>query len=470
MESITQLSIQHYRAFYDRQTIEFGVPDGEQNGSGLTVLVGSNNSGKSTVVDALWFVTRNEPEPVDIEHRHEDNPFRISVSFSGGAQRSISYSNGGVTPNVEPNDSALQIADGIRTVPSRRPWIAYSQNRNFDISAYWRDARQDIREQYFLPTVVGLGEDDRKSIQCLLKKVMPEIREWSIEQSRGLIFIQYTTLAGARHASDLFGDGMSSLFRIMLALHDSEPGKLVIIDEPELSLQPQAQKRLSHVISKLAVDRQILVTTHSPYFVNWSDLANGAQISKLRQTVNGVRVGRLQDNTMRALKGLIDDWQKPHLLDTVSREMFFSDEILFVEGQEDVGLIRKFIKENEVSKDLELFGYGAAGHGNIRAFLRMAQDLGIPAAALLDGDDVSKRTAKDARKEFPDAMIEVLPTADIRDKPKRGPNGQETKEIQKIGIFDREGNIKKEYKTYFCDLIQRFTTYFMTTKSQIDAR
>lgn len=148
----------------------------------------------------------------------------------------------------------------------------------------------------------------------------------------------------------------------------------------------------------------------------------------------------------------MNDWQKPNLLDEVSREVFYSDGVVFFEGQEDVGLIRRFLNERNLPL-LAAFGYGAGGFGNIRHFLRMADDLGISSAAVYDGDHLKEKEL--AEKEFPNSLIEVLPTDDIRDKPKRGENGRELKEIAKHGLFDRSGSIKLQYEEYVLGLTQR---------------
>jgi len=175
-------------------------------------------------------------------------------------------------------------------------------------------------------------EEDRGRFTELLKELLPQINAWRIELSRGQAFIQYETATGVRHAADLFGDGMASIFRIALSLFDSSKDKIVIIDEPELSLHPQAQKSLALVLSRYSSDRQIIATTHSPYFIIWSDLALGAKIYRLTQTREGVMVGKLSHETIGGLGRLIADWQKPNLLDAVAREVFFADDVVFFEG------------------------------------------------------------------------------------------------------------------------------------------
>ena len=57
--SITRLTILGLRGFSTEETFEFAVPSGSP-GSGLTVLVGPNGGGKSTVLEALRVAGRTQ--------------------------------------------------------------------------------------------------------------------------------------------------------------------------------------------------------------------------------------------------------------------------------------------------------------------------------------------------------------------------------------------------------------------------
>ncbi len=53
--SIKAIEIYGFRGFAAKQRVELALPNGKP-GSGLTLIVGPNNSGKSTVVEALRFI------------------------------------------------------------------------------------------------------------------------------------------------------------------------------------------------------------------------------------------------------------------------------------------------------------------------------------------------------------------------------------------------------------------------------
>jgi predicted ATP-dependent endonuclease of OLD family len=451
MPSLTNIGIEHYRGFYERRDIALAVPNGNR-GSGLTVLVGPNNSGKTTVVTALRFAAGG-PEQIDIEHRHPNQALTISLTNDTNETKVLTNPELGANTVLVGDGRAFPTLEHIRVVPSRRAWHAYTAIAEMDSAQYWQRQRKFAeQEQFFVSRLAALPIEQRGRFNALLKNLLPQLSSWRIELSRSQTFIQYETESGARHSADLFGDGMASLFRIALSLFDSGPGVIVVIDEPELSLHPQAQKLLAALLSRISSQQQIIVTTHSPHFVSWSDLANGSKVYRLNQLRNGVNVGALRSETVADLNRLIADWQKPNLLDAVAREVFFADEVVFAEGQEDVGLLRKFAEDRGLSP-LPAFGYGAGGFGNIKYFLRMAADLAIPSAAIFDGDH--REAMEEARREFPDSTIELLAAPDIRDKPRRDDRGRELDEIEKVGIFNRGGGIKPEHEAYLRELIER---------------
>ena len=56
---IKKLSIEGLRGFSEKICFEFALPDGKNIGSGLTILVGPNNSGKSTVIETVHILNSN---------------------------------------------------------------------------------------------------------------------------------------------------------------------------------------------------------------------------------------------------------------------------------------------------------------------------------------------------------------------------------------------------------------------------
>ncbi|MEL6849164.1 MAG: AAA family ATPase, partial [Bacteroidota bacterium] len=83
----------------------------------------------------------------------------------------------------------------------------------------------------------------------------------------------HPTEEGATRAFEELGTGQQQILALAFAHAYSSSflgeNLILILDEPEAHLHPLAQRWLSRIINKMAEDGlQIVITTHSPYFVN----------------------------------------------------------------------------------------------------------------------------------------------------------------------------------------------------------
>lgn len=265
------------------------------------------------------------------------------------------------------------------------------------------------------------------------------------------------------HRADFLGDGVVSIMRIVAHLVVNND-RLIVIDEPELSLHPAAQKRMRSVLAEASKHQQIVIATHSPYLVDWEYIKNGAILHKIIKPKGAVSsIHTLKDYS--AYEALINggNWQQPYLIDVVSKEIFFSDKILFTEGQDDVGLLRS---DETLSRDINLFGYGVRGFRNFRFALQLAKDIGIQkAGAIIDKGSDEDVVFEELARLFPDYYIVQWDREDIRDKEGYCPlddAGQpmlSKQHLRKNGYFDKNGNKKQDTGDY--DLkVQQINNYF----------
>jgi predicted ATP-dependent endonuclease of OLD family len=458
------LTIENYRSFYDPQTIVFAIPDSTKNGSGLSVIIGENNSGKSTILEALKKISDNSQ--FGRAERHANGNVKLTFENSRG-EINIIETTGGSVP-TKSNELIEPRQQRINFVLSRRYWQAQFPQGQITKNDYRSESyafNKTSTDNSFGRRLIEIQSTAslKSEFNRLMLRVMPEFSDWNVDLDGATNFINYTTKNGAQHDSDLFGDGVPSLFRIFVLLIDASPDDVLTIDEPELSLHPQAQKKVAKIISEYSKNLQIILITHSTHFVNWDDLKNGAKITRL------FKKGDLKTTTHRLnstadyyekLFTFSELWQQPQLLDSVAKELFFSTNVLFVEGQEDVGLLNKFIKENGIEINFDIFGYGVGGAGNIIFLLEMAIDLGITVAAIYDGD--KNVDASEAKKKFDNIFIDVINADDIRDKHRKDPTNckKDLPEIEKLGLFNNSGKIKPEQKDYLADLVKTINSYF----------
>jgi predicted ATP-dependent endonuclease of OLD family len=304
--------------------------------------------------------------------------------------------------------------------------------------------------------------DDSNNLRFydIIRKVLPDFQgEFSlkdVEHPAGgrseSTTLMYKDKSDSRaHTAGLAGDGILSLAIIASNIILSKINKkILVIDEPELHLHPSAQKRLTKLLSTEARERQIIIITHSPYFICWEQLANGAKLFKLnKHDSEGCTIHEWKHDSFQQIIGC-DNPLRYHLFDITAKEIMFTDKILFVEGQEDAGILYHYYAEKEIEPSFNIFGYGVNGWGNFHIFLKISKELGIKKIAVLydkskENDQDPKRGGitldedlKQNKKQYKDYYFCQLKTEDIRDKKDKD-----------NGTFDINGKLKETHHVDF---------------------
>ena len=141
-------------------------------------------------------------------------------------------------------------------------------------------------------------------------------------------------------------------------------------------------------------------------------------------------------------------------------ELFFYDNVLLVEGQEDFSLLQNWLNAVYNDQPFEIFGYGVGGVDNIPTFLEITRNLGFGRVAVLT-DNIEDLTHEkgikeweiqhqDWSKEQTRYLRLSLKTKDIRDKPAEGITG----------YFDINWKIKEEYEPHLKEIFDRLSLFF----------
>ena len=94
---IKSICLSNFKGFIgDNHQINFKIPDGTTAGSGLNIFVGENNSGKSSIFEAVDFLRNGIKGEIDrIRSKREDNTQQdhacIELTFFGDIQNSINH-------------------------------------------------------------------------------------------------------------------------------------------------------------------------------------------------------------------------------------------------------------------------------------------------------------------------------------------------------------------------------------------
>lgn len=454
---IKKISISGFRGFGIPQTVKFAIPDNENPGSGLTIITGANNSGKTTIIESIRAFNSSESPSFSEGRRNVQTDGKINLTLVDDFDKeySIKSVEGGGSSTEKSENISFQhyVLQSRRAVPfefSKTNW-----NKNMYISASQKLENQRSSSLDNFSARIFQIEKNKAEFNTLIKKILGSDFQWSIEQrDSGSYYIKYTK-GGVMHSSEGVGDGVWSIFTICAALFDAPDKSVIVIDEPELSIHPALQKLLMQIFIDYSKKRQIIISTHSPYFINWEAITNGAQFIRVVKEGINSKCYHISENCRTMFSGIIKDLNNPHTLGLDANEVFFlEDKIILVEGQEDVVIFKKIAQKLNKNINGDFFGWGVGGAPKMKAFLSLFKDMGYKhVVAILDGD--KKDTSEELEKDFSEVGYKffVLPTDDIRDKKGR--------QIQaKTGITTDRGELKDEYQANITKMFDDINSVF----------
>ncbi len=436
--SLSKIEILGYRGFKEKASLNLAQPNG-QPGSGLTVLTGPNNSGKSSILECLR--TRSGYQTVSFTAGTRNSSIElVEIKFyiDDREETVRSVAKGSSETERQNVDQSFQIF----VLPSRRAFNPYFGRHSLSRQEYLNNSTLPAQRSSVLSNFEQRLFNILKSPEAfnkLLAEALGFDASWTIDQAdHGQYFLKFFNGTHA-HSSDGMGEGIVSVFSIVDSLYDSSPGNVVVIDEPELSLHPSLQKRVKNILLRYSRDRQIVISTHSPYFVDIAALGAGAHLARITTSPIGTKIHQLSPESKNIIQRLaIDNLYNPHVFGLDSRELFFlEDRIILTEGQEDVLLLPSIFDQLKIPLPGNFFGWGAGGANNIIHLCKILSDLGFTkVAAIFDGD--KKQEAEICKKAYPEYYVACIPAEDIRYKKPR----KATEEVE--GLLDKNYTIKPD--------------------------
>ena len=120
---------------------------------------------------------------------------------------------------------------------------------------------QYLREQH--PQIL-------KEVLERLKQRIPRLEDVTAETMRdGRLLLQIKDAPFKQPIMAKFAsDGTLKMLAYLIALYDPDPPKLIGIEEPENQLHPRLLEGLAEECRRASAKTQLMVTTHSPFFVN----------------------------------------------------------------------------------------------------------------------------------------------------------------------------------------------------------
>lgn len=381
--------------------------------------------------------------------------FKVDID-SGETYTLKTVANGG--SETEWDSENRQGIPQIYYLPSRRYFDPYFGKGVSARESYTRSGElprtrgQSINN--FSGRLFNIGEN-RNAFDAVLAKVTGKAIDWTIDQNDGGQYYLKVSAGEQHHSSDGLGEGLVSLMFIVDALYDSQPEQMIVIDEPELSLHPAYQEKVAALLIEYSADRQIVYSTHSPEFVNFDAVISGAHVSRVLKDDHGAcRIFQLQPETVASLAGFRNNLNNPHILGLDARKVFFlQDNVVLVEGQEDVIYYERISRQIEQKIDGSFYGWGVGGATNMRIISAVLRDLGFSKIVGILDNNVAA-LVHDLSAEFPDYRFLAIPADDVRTKAARA--GSQAM----IGLLDENGNLREEYAAAVAEIVVEANNYF----------
>jgi len=209
-----------------------------------------------------------------------------------------------------------------------------------------------------------------------VSKIFPEYQNIaSMEDSEGKIETYFDLFP-----SSSVGSGIKQQFINIFGI-DSYKNVIFGIEEPEIHLHPEAQRKVFDFLKEKSKEEQIIITTHSPIFV---DCSNEIKIHLIKKEQDKIAKSKLIENR--------DEFKSiKYELGAKNTDLFFYNAIVLIEGDTEE---RAFpIIANSLGYDLNKLGIklinieGADRLGRIEEFLKYIKDSDVTSFVIIDKNE-----------------------------------------------------------------------------------
>jgi len=239
----------------------------------LTVICGKNGSGKSTIL-ALAALGFHSPEghiPINASRKPKSGEDFTYYMFSDF------FFKGPSDPDITGVEIAWKYrgANEIKIQKQTKQWMKYARRPKRPVhylgairvlpAIEQRVLRSHFRGNQRYRTSCQLNDNFRKH----LSDIMGRRYDGADVVSSDLHSIRLCKY-GSTYSSFNMGSGEDILINLLYVLQECQNGSLIVIEEIELGLHPEALIRLAKHLQEIIYDKklQVVVSTHSQYFID----------------------------------------------------------------------------------------------------------------------------------------------------------------------------------------------------------
>ncbi|MBO1511538.1 ATP-dependent nuclease [Metabacillus bambusae] len=382
---LTNFSVTNYKVFKDTFTIDFSKDS-------IAILTGRNNTGKSTILEAIncFFQKASKTNAISNDCFSEANKeIVLKAEFESGEDKITiikKYTEGTAPKFYDESGDEIKashvLRDKLDEILNNQPFYITPAMLPDDINGLIQNIYSEILKNNLEKLEGNEGNAEEKELAeeyAKLKKSYPEFlrklklnTDRLLEQVSGDVSDNLRTLFSNEHLSlnvvggesngfssaDILkstnstvnidshkqpgmplanqGTGlqrMSLIYLIQNMIQNKLMGegdnKLLLIDEPEAFLHPEAVRALSRSLYKIGEKMPLMISTHSPILIDLNENHTSIQVFRVgeKEAIQLYKSERekFDDNDIQNMKIL-------NYVDSYVNEFFFADRIIIVEG------------------------------------------------------------------------------------------------------------------------------------------
>jgi len=214
---------------------------------------------------------------------------------------------------------------------------------------------------------------------------------------------------------------LATILQELSFINDEFSPRLILgFEEPEIFQHPPQERHIANLLEELSKhNSQIIITTHSPYFVPGKGFENVRMIRKDKKTfeslITCLTASKLEKMLSEALGEKIDSPTSmvariEQIMQPSLKELFYTPNAILVEGIEDIAFISTYFKL--LNRWSEFRKYGChfivtEGKTNMSRPLAIANAFEIPTFVIFDGDGKCKQEKADPNKRDNSCLLRL---------------------------------------------------------------
>ena len=404
-----------------------------------SLLVGSNNTGKSNVLKAieLFFDSKGKPKVEDFCNLSRDKTMYISVQINDDIiTKEWKLKDDKVSLKVTPENKEIlkryipiyiptieKIEDTTKTTGTNifgQLLEKIAPFKDYDKYNKIKELVKEINEDKDNP-IKELEQNLKNSLNTSFKShltpsINTNLQTQDLVKSMNILFKDNQ---GNNVSVNDLGSGMQRtvIYELIMLLNkiDKDNKYILLYDEPEICLHPSQQKLLAyHLKHELSKNMQIMVASHSPIFAS-SGISKLSSILKIEFTENtGSGVYQIVDplnllsNIENIYKSTWDDtteyldlYRYINWFNNERSQLFFAKSVLLVEGMTEKGVF-EFLSENHKDwhflQENHIYILDCLGKFDIIRWSEILKELNIPFGMIFDLDSDTLKNGVDHKK------------------------------------------------------------------------